>query len=116
MSFFQKAYYLFPKKHGSVSLLQTAALLSGLDPGYLSSQTDNYLIVSVFNFANGGILKHTVVLKKHWTFSKIPRDVFEKTTVCFFRCSRHVFSPHFNPKNPWLRAFFARWILATERQ
>ena len=71
MSFFQKAYYLFPesllpfpKKHGSVSLLQTAALLSGLDPGYLSSQTDNYLIVSVFNFANGGILKHTVVLKK----------------------------------------------------
>ena len=22
-------------------------------------------------------------LKKHWTFSKIPRDVFFKTTVCF---------------------------------
>ena len=23
-------------------------------------------------------------LKKHWTFSKIPRDVFFKKTVCFF--------------------------------
>ena len=23
-------------------------------------------------------------LKKHWTFSKIPRDVFFKTTVSFF--------------------------------
>ena len=22
-------------------------------------------------------------MKKHWTFSKIPRDVFFKTTVCF---------------------------------
>ena len=83
MSFFQKAYYLFPesllpfpKKHGSVSLLQTAVLLSGLDPGYLSSQIDNYLIVSVFNFANGGILKHTVVLKK-------TLDVFEKTLDVF---------------------------------
>ena len=66
MSFFYKAYYLFPKsllpfpkKHGSVSLLQTAVLLAGLDPGYLSSQTNNYLIINVFNFANGGILKHT---------------------------------------------------------
>ena len=83
MSFFQKAYYLFPesllpfpKKHGSVSLLQTAALLAGLGPGYLSSQTDNYLIINVFNFTNGGILKHTVVLKK-------TLDVFEKTLDVF---------------------------------
>ena len=28
--------------------------------------------------------KRPMFLKKHWTFSKIPRDVFFKTTVCFF--------------------------------
>ena len=28
--------------------------------------------------------KHWTFLKKHWTFSKILRDVFFKTTVCFF--------------------------------
>jgi len=30
--------------------------------------------------------------KKHWTFSKIPRDVFEKTTVCFFGTFYPIFS------------------------
>ena len=31
--------------------------------------------------------KRPMFLKKHWTFSKIPRDVFFKTTVCFFEGS-----------------------------
>ena len=61
-----------------------AELLSDPDLAYSHGQTCIYFIISDLYFADDGSLKHTVVLKKHWTFSKIPRDVFLKTTVCFF--------------------------------
>ena len=41
-------------------------------------------------------------LKKHWTFSKIPRDVFFKTTVSFFSG----FYPVFYTKKGCIKTFF----------